>query len=465
MKIKPIILCGGSGTRLWPESRKSFPKQFLPLIKNKSLLDLTLNRLKYFKKILEPTILTSNSYKFYVLEALKRNNLKGNLILEPEARGTTAAIYIAAKFSSPKDQLLIMPSDHLIENNALFYQNISDAYKLKNNNEWVIFGIKPHFPSTGYGYINLNTNKFTKNKLYKVFGFEEKPNLKTAKSFLNKNFFWNSGIFMGNTSMIIDSIKTYAPQVTKKCDNVIEKSKSNFSKSEISFDKKLFLKIPSISIDYSVMEKANNILCQILDSKWNDIGSWDNLEKIKGTKKLSKKIVQINSKNNFVRNKNRMIATIGIEDTIIIDSNDSTLIAKKGSSEKVKEIVEKLEVNNISEAYENDYEFKPWGKFENLLDSKECKVKKLFINPQKRLSLQYHKYRSEHWLIVSGKAKVYIDNETLFLNVGESIDIPQGSKHYIENLDKSPLIIIETQLGSYFGEDDIIRLDDPYERN
>ncbi len=466
MTIRPIILCGGSGSRLWPDSRRKYPKQFVKLFGNKSLLELTLERIQNKKIFKNPIIITSLEYKFYVIDTIQSKNLDVSLILEPIPRGTTAAIYFSALICDKDEEMLIMPSDHLISNNSLFSREVRKTAHEKSDDKWITFGTKPNFPSTGYGYIKGANVESTKTKnLLKVTSFVEKPKINEAKNLIEKGYLWNSGIFMGKAWMIIKSIQKHAPNVSKTCDKIKKNTNFNSKNLELDFDYHKFSKIPSISIDFAVMEKANNILLKKLSSDWSDVGSWDNLIKVKNTAKNSKNIIQLNSKNNYIRNKKRIIATIGIQDTIIVDNDDATLIIKKGMSEKVGEIVKKLEEKDIKEGFENNFEIRPWGKFETLLDSNKCKIKRIIIDSKKRLSLQYHNYRSEHWLIVSGKAKVFLNGKTFFLKPNESIDIPVKGKHYLENMLKKPLVIIETQLGSYFGEDDIIRIEDPYERN
>lgn len=464
MNIKPIILCGGSGTRLWPESRKKLPKQFIKFFKNDSLLDLTLKRVKSISNENSPIIVSNEEYRFYINKSLEKQSIQGICIHEPIGRSTTASIYISAKFSKITDELIFIPSDHFIKNEVLFKQTIEKALREKTKMQWIIIGIKPNEPNTGYGYIkttdDINNNKFLK----KVLNFTEKPNLKTANYYIKNNYLWNAGIFIGNAKMIIKSIQEYAPDVAKQCDVVIKNARLTLDKKNVFFDLNDFKKIPSISIDYSVIEKAKNVYCALSDFDWDDLGNWDSLIKYKNNYTSNNKTVQIDSKNNYIKSKNKVIATIGIKNTIIVDTNDALLIAKKGKSEDVKKIVSKLSKNKIFEAFENNFEIRPWGKFENLLETKNCKIKQLTIDPQKSLSLQYHNFRSEHWLVIKGIAKVIVDNNEFILRKGNSIDIPRKSIHRILNDTKNTLIIIEVQMGTYFGEDDIIRIEDQYGR-
>jgi mannose-1-phosphate guanylyltransferase/mannose-6-phosphate isomerase len=466
MAIRPVILCGGSGTRLWPASRQTMPKQFLPLFKGKTLLDLTIERTKLIKNIIPPLLVTSKNHEFYIKEALQKSNISGSILLEPEGKNTTAAIYLSAKISNKKDILLIMSSDGLIQNNQYFSNKITETYSMIDNKNWIIFGVKPTYPANQYGYINVKKDEIKNNySLLNISNFIEKPQIEDAILMLNSDtYFWNTGIFMGNVSMILESITLHAPDIAKACDIVFEKIIYNKNIDEINFDKNLFKDIPSKSIDYSVMEHAKNKLLAPLNCDWDDVGSWDALAKINQLQENKNKTIRIESKNTHIKNDNRVIATIGVEDLIIIDSDNATLIAKIGHTQKVKEVVEILKLKKIPEGTEHSFEHRPWGKFKNLLENKDCKVKKIQINPYQRLSLQYHNFRSEHWLIISGKATIYLDGNIKEFTSGMAIDIPQKSQHYIQNKTNSPVIIIETQLGSYFGEDDIIRLDDPYNR-
>ena len=463
MNMRFVILCGGSGSRLWPESRESLPKQFIPLIDKKSLLDLTIERFISIKNIAKPIFICNKKHGFLVKKSLEKYNLKADIFLEPEGKNTCAAIYLAAKHCSTKDNLLIMPSDHLISNTKKFLEDIADIEKSLISNYWVTLGIKPTKPSEAYGYIKVsNDNKKT---LLEVTNFIEKPSKKiAAKLICDNTYFWNGGIFFASALTILNSIKKHAPTIAKHCDNAFDKMEINNKTNEFNFSKKLFSKIPSQSIDYAVMENEKNIYLYPFNSQWSDVGSWDSVAEIYKDIPINEKVIQIGTQNNFIRSQNRLIVTIGVKDLIIVDSDNATLISKKNESEKIKLVVNKLLKKNIFEAKEHSFEYRPWGKFNNLLDEKYCKVKKITVNPKKRLSLQFHNFRSEHWLVVQGKANIHLNGKDIILFPGNSIDIPVKSTHCIENKQDEDLIIIETQLGSYFGEDDIIRLDDPYER-
>lgn len=461
--MRAIILCGGSGSRLWPESRESLPKQFISIFNNKSLLDLTVERVLKITQKNKPIFICNKNHGFLVKETLNKYDVDADIFLEPEGKNTCAAIYLAAKHCSSNDNLIIMPADHIIPDKKEFLNVLSNLDEILLQEQWITLGIKPTKASDAYGYIKI---KKSNSSLKKVIQFIEKPTKKIASEFIkNEDFFWNAGIFIAKANTIINSTQKHAKYISKFCDLAYNDVQGNTKKNEFFFSKNSFSKIPSQSIDYAIMEKEENTYLYPFNSEWSDVGSWDAIAGMNTNKNAKNKVVQINSNNNFIRSKKRTIATIGIKDLIIIDSDNATLIAKKSHTEKVKQVVNKLIEKKWNEGTEHSFEHRPWGKFEILLDEKYCKVKKILVDPKKRLSLQYHNHRSEHWLIVKGIANVYLDGKSLILRPGQSIDIPQKSHHYVENKKNKDLIIIETQLGSYFGEDDIIRLDDPYFRN
>tara|TARA_B100000963_G_C22610747_1_gene664721 strand:- start:181 stop:1578 length:1398 start_codon:yes stop_codon:yes gene_type:complete len=465
MIVRPVILVGGSGTRLWPQSREKFPKQFIPTFKDYSLFDLTIKRVIKIKNSAKPIIVTNSDYQFLVKDSLKKFSINADIILEPIGRNTSAAIYMSAKICDKNDEIVIFPSDHYIQKENTFLNDVNLVLKKKNKSDWVTFGIFPNKPSSAYGYMkiqNINKNKYLK----KITKFVEKPSISLAQKFLNsKNYVWNSGIFFGNANQIIKSITEHAPEIAKTAEKAFKSIKHTKNTNVYQFKKQDFEKIPSLPIDISVMEKNHNIYCYPCNFIWSDIGSWDSYLENIANHENGNKIFQLDSYNNIIKSHNRIIATIDISDLIIVDTLDATLIAKKGSTEKVKDLIDILKKNNIREVKENKFENRPWGKFEILLETKGYKVKKITVNPNSRLSKQYHKFRSEHWTITKGKAKVFLDEKIFHLKKGNSIDIPRGSVHYIQNETEKTLEFVEIQMGTYFGEDDIFRLDDIYNRN
>ncbi len=464
MIIKPVILSGGSGTRLWPASRSSLPKQFINFSNNKNLFYQTLKRSKNLNLQNELLVISSRQHAFLCKNEARKLNLSPEYILEETGRNTASAVFFAALNSHPDTILCISPSDHWIEDNKNYKKIIKSGLQLAKKGQWVTFGIKPYEPATGYGYIKT-INK--ENDTFKVEKFVEKPNLKKAIKFLNHgNYFWNSGIFLVSAKKCIDSFKKFQPELVKKAE-LCWKKKLSYNDEKILL-KNYLNKIPAISLDYAIMEFEKDISLIPFDIKWSDLGNWDTLSKYILNNQRNdiekNKSFLIDSKDTFIYSDKRVIAGIGLEDLIIIDNDDATLILKRGHEEKVKNIIEKLKNSANLTATEHTFEYRPWGKFENILDTKLCKVKKLIVNPGEHLSYQYHKKRSEHWVVIQGQATIKLNKKKFVLNKGESIDIPLGAHHALGNETKSTLILIEIQLGTYFGEDDIIRLNDPYNR-
>ncbi len=460
MKIKPVILCGGTGSRLWPLSRKTLPKQFIKFFDKKSLLELTFERCKAIFD-LDPIIVSSYEYKHFVDVSIKEYFSNSLCIYEGTGRNTAPAIYLASsiyELSNEATMLLIMPSDHLIDDFDGFknsFDNIEDFSSLPN---WTTFGIRPLEPSSSYGYIKASDSQ---KSIKTVNSFIEKPNKKKAEELIkDNNIFWNSGIFLGHSSKILSSIRENANAISSACDHLIKDlDKSN---DLYTFSKEQMLSIPSKSIDYAVLEHEKSIGLLELKCTWSDLGSWDEISK--SIKSQQEDILEVNSKNNFIKSDKKLVALLGIEDLKIIDTQDALLIGKKGTSDLMNNIIEDLKVKYPEMLESHKFEIRPWGKFENLLDESYCKVKRITVNPGASLSLQYHYKRSEHWVIVEGEATITIGDKDYTKISGESVYIPVQEKHCLKNLTSKPIIIIETQVGTYFGEDDIVRLDDPYDR-
>lgn len=461
----PVILSGGSGDRLWPKSRKTLPKQFIDFDKIGNLFTHTLKRVESLNNCQNLIISSSRDYEYLIKRNLKDLVKEPTLILEEISKNTSAAIYFAAlcAFEKSKDAILcIMPSDHWIEDYSNFKLVIKKAIIEAEKGFWVTLGITPTNPSTGFGYIK------TENDIHKevldVLEFIEKPNLSTAQGFLqDKNYFWNAGIFLVSAYKIKESFLKVNP--------ILEKSildawlKRDVLDGVNIIKKREMTTLQNISIDKAILEKEKFIKLIQFNSQWSDIGNWDSmnilLDKFNKDKDYQ---ILVESKNTSIHSSNRLIVGIGLDDITIVDETDATLIFKKGDSEKVRSVVQGLKETNRAIATEHSFEYRPWGKFEVLLDSKECKVKRLFVDPFKSLSYQYHLKRSEHWTIVFGEATVVLNGHVSTYSVGESIIIKNEVKHSISNQKKDVLIVIEVQYGSYFGEDDIIRISDPYNR-
>jgi mannose-1-phosphate guanylyltransferase/mannose-6-phosphate isomerase len=469
--MKALILAGGSGTRLWPLSRKNYPKQFLKLNAQKSLLQETLDRLLNVFPTKDIVVMTNNEYKFHVLSdmnaLIETKHLPpfSNIILEPVARNTAPAIALGIKYCLEKlgckqdEVLFISPSDHIIRPADRFIEYIKLSEKMAQKGHIVTFGIKPTRPETGYGYIKAKGKGHgTKNQGYsKVEKFTEKPDRDTARKYLKEgNYYWNSGMFAFTIGTMLKELGRHAPKIKKMLDMNFDDLVANFHQ------------MPDISIDYAVAEKSDRISILPLDLYWNDIGSWDSLYDVVDKDEMGNirigDTISIDTKDTLIISSKRLISTIGLEDCLIVDTDDAVLIAKKGETQRVREIVGKLNQDNRKEALEHLTTYRPWGSYTVLEEGVRYKIKRIVVNPGERLSLQMHYHRSEHWVVVSGAAKVTIGDNEIFIHENESAYVPKSSVHRLENPGKVPLEIIEVQNGEYVGEDDIVRVEDKYGR-
>ncbi|MGA1847122.1 mannose-1-phosphate guanylyltransferase/mannose-6-phosphate isomerase [Deferribacter abyssi] len=457
-----IVLAGGSGSRLWPLSRKKFPKQFLKLTDDETLLQKTIKRNLYFTEKEDIVIVTNRDHSFFVKSQVQSKlGEKINMLDEPIGKNTAPAIALGIKFIQEKlhgklnDPVFISPSDHIISPASEFADYVKAAEKLAKNGYIVTFGIVPTKPETGYGYINKG-EKIDSN-CYKVNKFVEKPNLETAQKYLESgNYFWNSGMFMFSIETFIEEIEKFEPKIYDIFTSSFESMIENFHK------------MPDISIDYAIMEKSNKVVVIPINITWSDIGSWDSVYEVmpkdENKNVIQGNVVSKNSKNSLIIGSKRLLCTVGIEDLIIADTDDAILIAKKGYSQQVKDIVELLRKEEKEEVEVHKTVYRPWGSYTVLDEGINYKVKKIVINPGQKLSLQLHYHRAEHWIGIKGTAKVQIGNEFIYLHENEKTYIPKATKHRIENPGKIPFEMIEVQIGEYVGEDDIIRFEDIYGR-
>lgn len=473
-KIVPIILCGGSGSRLWPMSRRSLPKQYLSLdSENKSsFLQITLQRIKNLKQFDNPIVVCNEEHRFITAEQIREININPkSILLEPCSKNTAPAIASAAlnSISTGSDPiLLILPSDHLIKNNKKFLESIDQAVMSARKGNIVTFGIKPNNPATGYGYIKSEkTYQEGIPKPYKIEKFIEKPEKDLAKKFIqNKNYSWNSGIYMAKASVIINEIENFVPEIILYCkESLINKT------NDLDFerlDKKSFTKCPDISIDKAIMEKSSLGVVFHLDIEWSDIGGWksywENSKKDENGNVIIGDALQIGSKNCLISSSNRLTVGLGLEEMVVVETNDAVLIAKKSESENVKPLVNYLKNLKRTESQENKKVYRPWGNYLTMDCGSLWKIKKIEVAPGASLSLQLHKKRAEHWIVVEGSAKVEIDNKEFNLKANQSCFVPLGLKHRLSNPGDQKLVIIEVQSGKYLGEDDIIRFHDIYGR-
>ncbi len=473
-KIIPIILCGGSGSRLWPLSRKSFPKQFLSINSetNKSLLQSTLERIQTLKELNEPILICNEDHRFIVAEQMREINITPNkILLEPFGKNTAPAITLAALKAIELDEdpvLLILSSDHIIKNKKKFIQSINQGLKYASKDFLINFGIITTSPETGYGYIkSKNPLDDLSNNGSEIDSFIEKPDLEKAKLFIqDKRFTWNSGIFLFKAKLILKEIEFHNPDILKYCKKAIRKDLLDLDFQRL--DSKEFAKCPDISIDFAVMEKTKKAMVFPLNVGWTDIGSWNSVWEISKKNEdgnvIEGNVITKDTSNSYLRSEKRLIATIGIKDLIIVETSDAILITNKNQTQDVKNIVGQLKSKKISAGVQHKKIYRPWGFYESIVEEKRWQVKLINVKPGEKLSLQKHHHRSEHWVVVSGTAKVEIEDKEITLYENQSSYIPLGSKHRLSNPGKIPLILIEVQSGSYLGEDDIERFKDNYGR-
>ena len=460
--MKVLILCGGSGTRLWPLSRKAFPKQFLKLGSEDSFLQHTVKRFSAEAGGHDIFFLTNEEQKFLIIDQLKELDFEyeDNLIFEPVARNTAPAIALGLKYLKDKSRIdeneviFVTPSDHIIEPAEKCLEYLKDAEKVAKEGYIVTFGIIPDNPETGYGYIKKGEQLEGCNA-FKVDTFVEKPDVATAEKYVSSgDYLWNSGMFAFTFKTMKQAFEKHAKDIDEFFNYDIKQFIRNFDN------------MPKISIDYAVMEKIDNAAVLPLNVKWWDIGSWDSvyeyLEKDKKGNVVSGNVIAKNTQNSMFIVKDRVVASIGIDDLLVVETDDAILISQKGEAQKVKDVVEFLGDESVTEFHSTVN--RPWGSFKVLEESDRYKIKKIIVYPGETLSLQMHYHRSEHWVVVKGTAKVTIGNRESFVHENESIYVPKSNSHRLENPGKIPLEIIEVQVGEYVGEDDIVRFEDNYGR-
>ena len=466
--ITPIILSGGSGTRLWPLSRKLHPKQFINLINDTTLFQDAILRLP--EDVADPLIICNEEHRFLAAEQLRQINRKSNgIILEPIGKNTAPAIALAAlKFINNGEDplLLVLSADHLIQNINTFHQSIKIAEKLAEKDKLVTFGIVPDKAETGYGYIKANIDNTA--DYYKIQSFTEKPNQEDAQKYLDSgNYLWNSGMFMFKASVYLQELEKFEPEILSSCKKSCQTEYKD--KDFIRLNKDEFYQCPEKSVDYAVMEHTEDAMVVPLDADWSDIGSWDALWDAKNKDQdgnVSEGDVILDEvKNTYAYSSNRLVSVIGVSDLVIVDTQDALLVADKKYSQNIKNIVNQLKKNNRPEADNHRKVFRPWGYYDSIDADDGFQVKRILVNPGAKLSLQKHEHRAEHWVVVKGVAKVTCGEKVFSLKENQSTYIPKGEVHRLENQEGIDLEIIEIQTGDYLGEDDIIRLEDDYQRN
>lgn len=461
-----IILCGGNGTRLWPISRTLMPKQFVKLFDNRSLFQLTVER---NSKVCDSQFIVSNTEQYFLaldqMEDLDENSIQiqnesVRYLLEPVGRNTAPAIALACMVCASDELVLVTPSDHLIKDEVEYKKVLLKAKELAQEGNLVTFGITPSFAETGFGYIESDG--------FVVKAFHEKPDFEKASEYVEAgNYYWNSGMFCFKAGVFLEELQKYSPDIYEACKKALEISNSSEEKL-IRIKHEVMLSIPEDSIDYAVIEKSNKVKVIPSNIGWSDVGSFDalynELPKDSNGNTTNPNHISIDSKNNLVYGSERKIATVDIEDCIIVDTGDALLISKKGSSQKVKQIVEKLKQSKSELHHIHLTGHRPWGTYTILEDSCGYKIKRIEVKPGKRLSLQKHFHRNEHWIVLSGTATVTVGEKTILVRPNESTFIKMGEVHRLSNEGKIPIILIEAQVGEYTGEDDIVRISDDFKR-
>ena len=465
--LVPVLLAGGSGTRLWPTSRKSYPKQFVDLTcSGDSFLQSSLKRSAVMPNACPWIIVTGEDYRFLVAQQAKEAGVSiGPILLEPSARNTAPAIALAAfealaLHDSPK--LLVQTADHYIKDLNAFGEVIGRAFR--STAPFVLFGVKPTDPETGYGYIESGEPQGNE---FLVSSFTEKPNPETAEAYLKSgNYLWNSGMFMLDAQAYLDALKILEPSMYEACGKAYQNASSDLDFKRV--DSEAFGKSPSLSIDYAVMERVKNLHVIPYLGDWSDVGAWDAVTSLANQDKAGNAIqgdgVLLESSNTLIRAESRLVTGIGLENLVVIETRDAVLVADATKTQHVKDLVEVLKSQNRKEATEHQKMHRPWGSYETLILGDRFQVKQIVVNPGASLSLQMHHHRAEHWVVVSGTAEVQVDEGVQSVTEDQSVYIPIGSKHRLTNRGDTHLTIIEVQSGSYLGEDDIVRIEDNYGR-
>jgi len=470
--IYPVILCGGSGTRLWPMSRGGYPKQYLKLTGDNSLVQQTALRLRNIPGTYAPIVVTNNEQRFLVAEQLRQVSITpSSIVLEPVGRNTAPAIAIAALLAlheSPDALLLVLPSDHVILNEPAFIAAANEAATIAADQHLVTFGITPTEAHTGFGYIRRGPAIADGKQVYKVDAFVEKPDAPTAERFLNDgNYSWNSGMFMLKASTYMEELHRHAPEIARHAELAFESAKRD--NDFLRLDAEAFAACPNVSIDYAVMEKTERAaVVAAADLGWNDIGSWSALADIADAddqgNALIGDIFTDSVKNSYIRAEHRMVAALGLDNIVIVETADAVLVAHRDKAQDVKKIVEWLNASGRHESVTHRRVVRPWGSYEGIDQGDRFQVKRIIVNPGAQLSLQMHHHRAEHWIVVKGTAMVTNGDKEIMLTENQSTYIPLGATHRLTNPGKIPLELIEVQSGAYLGEDDIVRFEDTYGR-
>lgn len=468
MKIYPVILSGGAGTRLWPLSRAVMPKQLLPLVSDKTMLQETALRVADWPELQAPVVVCGNEHRFMVAEQMREAGVSPlGILLEPVGRNTAPAVAAAANFLlaiDPEAVMLVLPADHVITDRAAFAVAVQQAATLVGQGALATFGIVPTGPETGYGYIHRGA---ASGAGFAVDRFVEKPDRATAESFLaDGNYYWNSGMFLFRAGTYLEELAAFKPDIASAAEAAVRLGYRDLDFCRL--DEASFSACPSDSIDYAVMERTSHAVVVPADIGWSDVGSWSALWEVQqqdGERNATRGDVYMDGvSNSLIRAESRIVAAIGVKDIIIVETNDAVLVVHKDSVQRVKQVVDHLKLQARTEHLHHTKVYRPWGHYEGIDMGDRFQVKRITVKPGEKLSLQMHHHRAEHWVVVSGTARVTCGDTIKLLSENESTYIPIGMNHRLENPGKLPLHIIEVQSGSYLGEDDIVRFEDIYSR-
>lgn len=467
-KILPVIMCGGSGTRVWPESRDSLPKQFIPLVSERSTFQMLVEMLKdpLFEK---PVVLTNIDYRFLVVDQLSAIGAAADIVLEPTRRDSGPAVAVAAEMAarrSPDTVVVVFAADHVVQNRPMLIQHCREAAEAAAKGAIVTLGIRPTGPATGYGYIRAGAPLSADSPVRKVEAFVEKPDLATAQKYVTEGYFWNCGYFVFRADVMQGELEKFEPAMREAAHAAVETAKPDLS--FVVLGAEAFSQAPKKSIDYAVIERSDRLALVPADIGWSDVGTWEAVWELSDRDANGNSVrghgVVLDGRNVYIRSDEHLTAVVGLEDIVVVTTQDAVLVLHRSQSDKVKTLVDRLKATDRREVAEHKRIFRPWGYYQSIDSGARHQVKRIVVKPGDRLSLQKHFHRAEHWIVVKGTAEVERDSERHLVHENESIYLPIGCIHRLGNPGKIDLELIEVQTGSYLGEDDIVRIEDVYNR-
>ncbi|MGJ4952578.1 mannose-1-phosphate guanylyltransferase/mannose-6-phosphate isomerase [Bradyrhizobium sp. HKCCYLS20291] len=467
-KLLPVIMCGGSGTRMWPESRETYPKQFIALLGERSTFQMALQTVSA-EMFQDPIVITNAAYRFLVRDQMQAIGISGQIVLEPVARDSGPAVAVAAQIAAaadPETVIVMLAADHVIRDTAAFLAACEKAAAAATQGAIVTLGITPTEPATGYGYIRPQRHSGADGGAVRIEQFVEKPNADLARKYVADGYFWNSGNFVFRADVMRDEIAAFEPDMAKAVAGAVAAAQHDLD--FIVLDRTAFEQATKKSIDFAVMERTAKAAVVPVDMGWSDVGSWGTIWELSQRDRSGNSILGrgavLNARNVHIRSSEHLTAVVGVDDVVVVTTQDAVLVLRRDQADKVKDLVQQLKASDRKEASEHRRSFRPWGYYQSIDQGSRYQVKRIVVKPGQRLSLQKHFHRAEHWIVVSGVAEVTRDDEIRIVHENESIYLPLGSVHRLTNPGKIDLELIEVQTGSYLGEDDIIRIEDIYNR-